>query len=114
MMERVEAGSIRVVFISIPRSEAGKLARDLVEQRLAACINIVPKIESYFWWDEAVQHDEEALLICKTTDEKFPALMAYTQETHPYELPEIIALPLAEGLPEYLAWVRHETEGQEE
>jgi len=110
-MENVEAGSIRVVFITVPRGEANKLARGLVEQRLAACVNIMPKIESYFWWDDAVQHDEEALLICKTTDAKFQALMAYTQEAHPYDLPEIISFPLTDGLPEYLAWVCHETEG---
>ena len=110
-MEKVDAGSFRVVFITTPRDEANKLARDLVERRLAACINIMPKIESYFWWDEAVQHDEEALLICKTTEAKFRALMEHTQAAHPYEPPEIIALPLSDGLPEYLAWVKHETEG---
>jgi periplasmic divalent cation tolerance protein len=110
-MEEVRAESIRVVFISIPRGDANKLARELVEQRMAACINIIPKIESYFWWDEAVQHDDEALLICKTTAARFKALMEYTQAAHPYEPPEIIALPLSDGLPEYLAWVKHETEG---
>ncbi|MEW5797264.1 MAG: divalent-cation tolerance protein CutA [Candidatus Zixiibacteriota bacterium] len=110
-MKEVEAESIRVVFITVPRDEVSRLARELVEQRLAACINIVPKIESYFWWEDAVQHDEEALLICKTTEEKFRALMEYTQESHPYDLPEIISFPLSDGLPEYLAWVRKETEG---
>jgi periplasmic divalent cation tolerance protein len=109
-MAKSGAESIRIVFITIPRDEANKLARDLVEQRLAACVNIVPKIESYFWWDDAVQHDEEALLICKTTEEKFRALMEYTRETHPYDLPEIISFPLSDGLPEYLAWVHKETE----
>jgi periplasmic divalent cation tolerance protein len=110
MMGNVEAGSIRVVFISVPRNEANKLAQDLVEQRLAACINIIPKTESYFWWDDAVQHDDEALLICKTTEAKIQALIEYTQDVHPNELPEIIAFPLSEGLPEYLAWVSRETE----
>ena len=110
MMENVQAGSIRVVFISVPRREAGNLARDLVEQRLAACINIVPNTESYFWWDDAVQHDDEALLICKTTEAKIQALIEYAHDVHPNELPEIIAVALTEGLPEYLAWVRKETE----
>jgi len=111
MMARDQATSVRIVFISIPRDEANKLARKLVEQRLAACVNLVPKIESYFWWDDAVQHDEEALLIVKTTESRFRDLMDFVQENHPYDLPEVIGFPLSEGLPEYIAWIRKETEG---
>ncbi len=104
------AESIRVVFITTPRNEANKLARQLVEKRLAACVNIAPKVESYFWWDDAVQHDQEALLICKTTEAKLGELMTFVQESVAYDLLEIISFPLSEGLPEYLAWVRKETE----
>jgi periplasmic divalent cation tolerance protein len=100
---------IRVVYISIPRDEADAFARSIVEERLAACVNIVPKIESYYWWDGTVNHDNEALLIVKTTAKKFPELKEYVQENHPYELPELIALPLIDGLAEYVAWVREET-----
>jgi periplasmic divalent cation tolerance protein len=100
---------IRVVYISIPRDEADAFARQIVEERLAACVNIVPKIESYYWWDGAINHDNEALLIVKTTQKKFAALREYVQENHPYELPELIALPLVDGLPEYIAWIREET-----
>ena len=110
-MDEKQAESIRVVFITTPRDEVNKLARKLVEKRLAACINIALKVESYFWWDDAVQHDEEALLICKTTEVKIQALMAFVQEEVPCDLPEIISFPLSDGLPEYLAWVRKETEG---
>ncbi len=101
--------SIRVVYISIPRDEAEKMAHALVEQRMAACINIVPRIHSIFWWDDAVQTDEESLLIVKTTKGKFPELMAYVVENHPYELPEVIALPLIAAFPEYVEWVKEET-----
>jgi periplasmic divalent cation tolerance protein len=100
---------IRVVYISIPRDEADAFARQIVEERLAACVNIVPKIESYYWWDGAINHDNEALLIVKTTQKKFAALREYVQENHPYELPELIALPLVDGLPEYITWIREET-----
>ncbi len=100
----------RVVFISIPREEARKMARTLVENRFAACVNIIPAIESFYWWDDAVQHDEEALMVVKTTRQRFDALMEFVEEHHPYELPEIIALPIVDGLPDYLAWVREETE----
>jgi periplasmic divalent cation tolerance protein len=102
--------TVRVVFISVPRDEANKLARNLVEKRLAACINIVPKIESFFWWDDAVQRDEEALLIAKTTRQRMDELMRYVQANHPYEFPEVISLPLSEGLPDYVAWIKKETE----
>lgn len=100
--------SIRVVYISIPHDEADKMALELVQQRFAACINVVPRIKSYFWWDDAVQEDDESLLIVKTTQEKMPKLMEYVIANHPYELPEIIALPISEGSPEYIAWVRRE------
>ncbi len=100
--------SVRIVYISIPRDEAEKMALALVEQRLAACVNVVPRIESYFWWDDAVQTDQESLLIVKTTKAKFERLTEYVIENHPYELPEIIALPLIAALPEYVAWVKRE------
>jgi periplasmic divalent cation tolerance protein len=101
--------TIRVVYISIPRDEAEKMAHALVERRLAACVNIVPRIHSIFWWDDAIQSDEESLLIVKTTKGKFAELTAYVVENHPYELPEVIALPLVAAFPEYVEWVKEET-----
>jgi periplasmic divalent cation tolerance protein len=100
---------IRVVMISAPRDAAGKLARALVEERLAACVNVVPKMESYFWWDEAVQHDEEALLIAKTTQQCFDDLLVFVRENHPYDLPEVVALPLVDAFSDYVDWVKNET-----
>ncbi|MCB2201332.1 divalent-cation tolerance protein CutA [bacterium] len=101
--------SIRIVYISIPRDEANQFGRELVENRLCACVNIIPKIESYFWWDGEVEKDEESLLLVKTTQERFPALMEWVREHHPYDVPEVISVPLADGLPEYVAWVKSET-----
>ena len=102
--------NIRVVFVSIPRDEANKLARSLVEKRLAAHINVVPKIESYFWWNNKLKHEEEALLIIKTTQQRFDELRAWVVANHPYDLPEIISLPLSDGLSDYIEWVKKETE----
>lgn len=101
--------NIRVVLVSIPRDEANKLAKSLVENHLAACINVVPKIESYFWWDNKLEHDEEALLIIKTTQQRFDELRAWVVENHPYDLPEVISLPLSDGLSDYIEWVKKET-----
>jgi periplasmic divalent cation tolerance protein len=100
---------IRVVMVTLPRDEARKMARLIVENRLAACVNIVPKIDSYFWWENAVQTEEEALLIIKTTSAKFVQLRDFVTEHHPYDLPEIIALPLVDGFSDYVAWVHAET-----
>lgn len=100
---------IRIVLISIPRDEADKMALALVQERLAACVNIVPKITSYYWWDDAVQTDDEAMLIVKTTEQRFNTLMKYVLENHPYELPEIIGMPLGSAFPDYVAWVKTET-----
>lgn len=100
--------SVRVVFISIPREEANAFARQLVRERLAACANIVPKIESYYWWDGEINHDDEAMLIVKTTHDKFPDLQAFVLANHPYDVPELIGFPLADGLPEYVSWLKGE------
>ena len=101
--------NIRIVYISIPRDEADRMALALVQERLAACVNIVPKITSFYWWEDAVQTDDEALLIVKTTVQRFQALMEYVLENHPYELPEIIGLPVSSAYPDYVAWVKTET-----
>ena len=100
---------IRIVFVSIPREEAKTFARKLVEERLAACVNIVPKMESYYWWDGKVLEDSEALLLIKTTAARFDDLQQYIVDRHPYDLPEIVALPVAQGLEGYLKWVADET-----
>lgn len=100
---------IRVVLVTVPRDEARKMAHALVENRLAACVNVVPKVDSYFWWDEAVQTEEESLLIIKSTAAKFAALKDFVEEHHPYDLPEIIALPLVDGFEGYISWVQTET-----
>ncbi len=103
------AADVRVVFVTIPRDKAQEMARLVVGNRLAACVNIAPQIESFYWWEGQVRSDNEALLIMKTTAAKFDDLRSFVVENHPYDLPEIIALPVEQGFEAYLKWVIDET-----
>lgn len=100
----------RVVLISTPGAEAGRrLARALVEERLAACGSVVPAVTSVYRWRGAIEEEEEALVVLKTTSGRVEPLTRRALELHPYEVPEIVALPVAGGNPRYLAWLSEET-----
>jgi periplasmic divalent cation tolerance protein len=86
--------------------DAGALADALVERRLAACVNVVSKVSSTYRWKGEVQHDQETLLIIKTSAERLAAVEKTIREKSKYELPELIALPVAAGGADYLAWIR--------
>jgi len=102
--------STLLVFTNLPdRAAAERIADALIEQRLAACVNILAPCRSVYRWKDALQHDEEHPLLVKTTSERYAALEAAIRAAHPYELPEIVALPVERGLPAYLEWVAAET-----
>ena len=102
--------STLLVLTNLPdRETAERLAGALVEQRVAACVNILAPCGSVYRWQGAVQREEEHPVLIKTTAERYPALEAAIRAAHPYELPEIIAVPIERGLPAYLAWVDAET-----
>jgi len=99
-----------VVFTSLPdRESAEKLADILVGQRVAACVSILAPCASVYRWNGETQRGEEHPLLIKTAEDRYPELEAAIRANHPYELPEIIAVPLAYGLPAYLRWVESET-----
>ena len=102
--------SMLLVLTNLPeRAAAERLAGLLVEKRLAACVNILAPCRSVYRWQGAVRHDEEHPMLIKTTAERYPALEQALRAGHPYELPEIIAVPIERGLPAYLQWVAAET-----
>ncbi len=109
MSEQLNTDEI-VIFITAPNeNEAAKIARSLVEARLAACVNIIKNIRSIYTWQGNVEDDAETLMIVKTQKSLFDALSAKVKEIHSYEVPEIIALPIIEGAEDYLKWLKEST-----
>ncbi len=98
-----------VVFITAPdEEEAARIARTIVEERLAGCVNIVKGIRSIYRWEGKVEDEHEVLMIVKTKRDLFNALEKRVKELHSYSVPEIISLPLVEGSEEYLSWLNNE------
>ena len=94
-----------VVLITAPRAEAKRIAMILVQERLAACVNIINTVSSIYWWEGKIQDDEESLLILKTRQDMVDTLMTRTRQIHSYTVPEIIALPIISGNQDYLNWI---------
>lgn len=103
-----------LVFTNVPDLAAAEnLARALVEARAAACVNILTPCRSVYRWQGAVEHAEEIPLLIKTTRTAYAKVEATVRAHHPYEVPELVAVPIKEGLPAYLAWLAKETEEHE-
>lgn len=95
-----------LVLCTCPAGEAAQtVAQTLVQERLAACVNILPGVVSVYVWQGVLENSAETLLLIKTTHALYPQLQARLRELHPYELPEIIALDINHGLPDYLNWI---------
>ncbi|TFG66132.1 MAG: divalent-cation tolerance protein CutA [Nitrospirales bacterium] len=90
-------------------AEARRIARALVEQELVACVNVLPSVRSIFRWEGQVVEEQEFLLVAKTVSQAFERVATAVKSMHSYSLPEVIALPIQQGLPEYLRWVRDVT-----
>lgn len=101
---------IRVVLMTAPDKEtAESIASKLVEQQLAACVNILPGLTSIYRWEGRVETAEELLLVAKTSAERYAEFEKLVQALHPYDTPEVLALPVSDGLDRYLSWVGLET-----
>ncbi len=106
---KVEEFIYIVVFITTATTdEARRISRVLLEQRKAACVNIVPRVSSYFWWQDKLDSKQESLLIIKTKASLLDEIVRLVKEIHSYEVPEVIALPIVGGSEDYLDWVGRE------
>jgi periplasmic divalent cation tolerance protein len=102
---------ILLVFTSLPnRANAERIAEELVTEGMAACVNIMAECTSIYRWQSKIERTNEIQLLIKTTRINYPELESLLRSKHPYEVPEIIAIPVSEGLPEYLNWVTQETQ----
>ncbi|MBV1774124.1 divalent-cation tolerance protein CutA [Burkholderiaceae bacterium DAT-1] len=109
-----ESQSVIVVVCAVPdEGLAGEIARDLLEKRLAACVNVSARSMSHYRWQGKIVSDQEVILMIKTRAGQYAQVQAAIVALHPYDTPEIIALPLVDGLPAYLDWVRTETGNEE-
>ncbi|MEK6410521.1 MAG: divalent-cation tolerance protein CutA [Acidobacteriota bacterium] len=103
-----------IVFVTASSNdEAARIADALVSERLAACVNIVAAIESIYRWEGKVTRDSEAMMIIKTTDERYPELERRVKELHSYSTPEVIAMRIERGSEQYLQWLRDSTANDE-
>ena len=99
-----------IVYITVPSREVGRQIADaLLESKLVACVNIIPEISSIYHWQDSIEQDEELLLIAKTRTALFDRLATTVKRIHPYDVPEVIAMPIVAGSNEYLTWIDVET-----
>lgn len=111
----METGQTLLILTTMPDADsAHAMANRLVEQRLAACVNVLAPCRSVYRWQGVVETADEVPLLIKSVADRYDALEAALRAAHPYELPEIVAVPLARGLPDYLAWVAQQTRAEPE
>jgi len=94
-----------------PTEKAQSLADGLVENRLAACVQVIPSIKSTYWWKGKIEHEEESLLLIKTEQSKTRGIRDFLKKHHPYEVPEFIILPVTDGNPSFLGWISESISG---
>lgn len=114
-MTLADAGAVRVLVSTAPdETSAARLARALVEEKLAACVNVVPGVRSTYRWQGALEQAEELLLVVKTTAAAADAAGARLAELHPYDVPEVLVFSPGAGAADYLAWIAGSVQGGDE
>ncbi len=106
----MEETTYTVIFITAPSTEeARQISKRLLQQKKAACVNIIPKVDSLFWWENKIDSAEESLLVVKTKTSAIPDIIKLVKEVHSDTVPEIIALPIIGGNQDYLKWIEKST-----
>ncbi len=105
--ERRQPAEVLLVLVSCPAGKEDAIALSLLDAGLAACINVIPLVKSFYRWQGKVQQDNESIMLIKCAADNYTALQDCILELHPYELPEIITVSISGGLPAYLDWVVH-------
>ncbi len=103
-----ESANVVIFITTSTDEEAHKLANALLIQRKAACVNIVPRVTSFFWWQDKLNSEQESLLVIKTKASLLDEIVALVRKIHSYDVPEIIALPIVGGNQDYLEWIGKE------
>ena len=99
-----------VMLSTAPSIEEGeRLAKELLNRKLVACVNLIPRIRSLYWWEGKIEEDDEVLIIAKTRKELTQEIISLVKELHSYEVPEVLFLPVEGGNPDYLRWVDDST-----
>ena len=104
-----DSGKVVVFVTTSSEEEAEKIARLLLEKKKAACVNVIPRVNSRFWWQGKLDSAQESLLIIKTRADLMPDLVDMVKKSHSYTIPEIVALPIVAGSEDYLHWIDRET-----
>ena len=105
----METPCLVVLITASDEEEAAKIAQILVEEKLVACVNIVPGLRSIYTWQGEIEDEAEALMLCKTRNDLFDSLQKRVKELHSYTVPEIIGLPVVAGSDDYVGWIREVT-----
>lgn len=96
-----------IVFVTVPdKKTVDGIIKTVLNQKLAACVNVVKNIDSFYWWKGKIEHSKELLLVMKTAGSRFRLLKKHIEDVHPYEVPEIIAVDICEGSKDYLKWIK--------
>ena len=105
-MSPTSSSDVRVVLCTCPPEDAERIAKTVLEERLVACVNVISGVKSLYWWKDAIQNEQETLLVIKTPAQCFAKLEQRLQEIHPAEVPEVLALDVVDGSRSYISWVR--------
>ncbi len=97
--------SIVVLITTKDKEEASKICQSLLEKKLVACVNCIERVESFFFWKGDIDNEQEVLLVAKTKRDHFKEIVRIVKELHNYDVPEVIALPIIDGNPEYMRWI---------